>query len=129
MPGVLTACIIPGIGPAGVPPYGACANYFSGCDAAVQQDLQVCVNDGTTTLARVSELLPESTIVVKSGGQEVVPPVLHCASKTALGSRLAPLHCGTQCLAYNSACQAARCIADLWHMQSACNPSAGHGSP
>jgi len=53
----------------GIPPYGDCADRLD-TTSEVCKDLRICVNDGTTTIARTRELFPEEFIVPMPSGEE-----------------------------------------------------------
>jgi len=55
----------------GVPPYGECADKLDTISPQCQ-GLLICVNDGTTTIARARALFPEALIVPQPSGSEVL---------------------------------------------------------
>jgi len=55
----------------GIPPFGDCADRIDVSSANCTQ-LLICVNDGTTTIARTRELFPESAIVPTLPGRDTV---------------------------------------------------------
>ena len=54
----------------GVPTFVECADNLRTDDGCA--DLRICVNDGTTTVIRTSELFPSTNIVVKPTGEEAL---------------------------------------------------------
>lgn len=51
-----------GLGFAGRPPFGACADQLNGTEDCT--GMKVCVRDGTTHVARVLELLPFAAVIL-----------------------------------------------------------------
>jgi general L-amino acid transport system substrate-binding protein len=55
----------------GIPPYDSCADKLD-AKSSTCKGLQICVQDGTTTIKTVSELFPESVIVAQPTNAEAV---------------------------------------------------------
>lgn len=52
----------------GIPPFGDCADRLD-ITSDICKDLRICVNDGTTTIARTRELFPEGNILPMMSGE------------------------------------------------------------
>ena len=52
----------------GIPPFGNCADQLD-TTSETCKDLRICVNDGTTTIARTRELFPEENILPMPSGE------------------------------------------------------------
>lgn len=80
-----------GLSFAGVAPYGDCADRL---DYTSEQclGLKICVNKGTTTIARTRELFPEANIVPMDSGMSAIQGLVSGECNALAGGSLTTLH-------------------------------------